>query len=167
MKKLIVMSGLIALMASGETLVKADQGAPGNQGPWPVTCVSGCGSGGSGGSGGSTFAFDGGYIGLVATQPCTRLIQTNDAGVGTSAQVVPATPATGRIWVQICNSILNFSSVQCICSTTRPTFAAGSPGDVLATGDCATYNIGPQDGGVPSCICNDAGVFLPSTECVP
>ena len=45
--------------------------------------------------------------------------------------------------------------------------AVGALGDPLATGDCVTYNMTTQDAGVPCCICNGAGSFLPATECVP
>lgn len=147
--------------AAGGTPTLANQGAPGNQGPWPVT-ISGGGS--------STLTFDGGYIGQVATKPCSVLRQTNDAGVGTSPTPVPAGgPLANRIWIQICNDSLNGSSAVCKCSSsTCPTAAVvGAIGDALATGDCATYNMTGADAGVPCCVCNGAGVFLPSTECAP
>lgn len=165
MKKIVMMSVmLVAVVGWSQTVVKANQGAPGNQGPWEVTCDN-C-SGGGGGSGGGSFTPDGGFIGSVSPQPCRLLVQTNDAGVGLTALTVPAHPAAGRVWVQVCNSILNFSAALCICSTAKPTFSLGSTGDVLATGDCATYNVTVADGGVPWCVCNDAGTFLPATECV-
>lgn len=144
----------------GQTVVKADQGKPGNQGPWPVT-ISGSGS--------ITVAIatDGGYLGTVSTIPCGVYAESNTS-VGTSAAVVPATPLANRAWVRICNSLLNTEGAQCICSaTSTPTFTAASLGDPIAVSDCVLYNIGTKDGGVPQCICNGAGVRLPAAECVP
>lgn len=134
---------------------RVDQGKPGTQGPWPVTV-----------SGGSTsITFDGGFIGTVVTQPCAHYRETNTA-VGATATIVPSTPLANRVWVRICNSLLNTSSAQCICSaTTVPTYAATSAGDPLAVSDCVLYNIGAKDAGVPQCICNGAGVQLPAAEC--
>lgn len=155
---LVLFSMLVVVVLSAQTVVKANQGQPGTQGPWPVTCVSGCSGSGSsdGGSSSST----------VTTAPCSAYRETNTS-VGTSAAIVPATPLANRVWVRICNSLLNTEGAQCICSgTTTPTFAASSLGDPLAVSDCATYPITAADAGVPLCICNGAGTRLPATECV-
>ena len=81
---------------------------------------------------------------------------------------VPTTPLASRIWVQVCNSLLNSGSTQCICAAnTCPTFAASSVGDPLNPGDCAMYNMTTQDAGVPCCICNGAASRMPATECAP
>lgn len=144
---------VVALVVRADTV---DQGMPGNQGPWPVTNVNG---------GGTTT--DGG--GFVSTwpAPCSVYKEQNTA-VGASATIVPATPLASRIWVRICNSLLNTSSAQCICSATGiPTFTASSIGDPIAVSDCVLYNITAADAGVPRCICNGAGVQLPSAECAP
>ncbi len=161
MKKFLVVASIaatcVAVLAHADTPVTANQGKPGNQGPWPVTNVGG----GNNPDGGNTFVLPG---------KCSKLIQTNDAGVGTSPLRVPVNGgAAGRIWIQICNSLLNSSSTQCICSAQfcPGSVAVGVAGDVLATGDCATYNVDLLDGGLPCCVCNGAGSFLPSTECVP
>lgn len=141
---------------------KVDQGRPGTQGPWPVTITSGAAV--------VTVSFDGGFIGTVYTQPCTRIVSTNDAGYGTTPSRVPASgPAAGRIWIRICNSLLNSSSTQCICATDScpSVVAASTQGDLLATADCATYPLGVADSGVPCCVCNGAGSYLPTQECVP
>lgn len=137
---------------------KVDQGKPGTQGCWPV-CTQG--SSGTGSDGGATSS--------VWPAPCRVIVQTNDAGIGTTATPVPGTPATGRIWIRICNSILNSSSTICTCSawTCPQSAAVGAVGDPLATGDCVTYPMTTQDGGVPCCVCNGAGSFLPATECLP
>lgn len=143
---------VVAAVAYAQTTVKADQGRPGNEGPWPVTVVNGSSDGGA------TF---------VIQQSCSTLTQkTTDAG--TAVLTVPTTAAGGRVYVQICNSSLNASTSQVICCvTSQPTFSAASCGDVLSTGDCATYNIGSQDGGVPWCIGNASNIALNSAECVP
>lgn len=153
-----------------------DQGAPGTQGPWPVLFSGGnvniVFDGGCTFTGGSVVVTgpDGGAVIVRNDVPdCSKVVQTNDAGVGTSAVPVPGTPAAGRKWIRICNSVLNASSAICICSamTCPQSVALGALGDPLATGDCVTYGIGTLDGGVPCCICNGAGTFLPATECVP
>lgn len=159
MKKAVGVAGLLAagLFFSAQTTSKVDQGKPGNQGPWPVTL--------NGSSVTIVISTDGGFFGTTATQPCKNWKQSNTT-VGASAVIVPATPLANRIWVQVCNDILNTSSAQCKCAgNTCPTFAAASVGDTLATGDCATYPINAADAGVPCCICNGAGVALDSAEC--
>jgi len=142
-------------LAWAQTTVKADQGKPGNQGPWPVT--------------GGTFNPDSGSV-FVLPNKCSAIVQTNDAGIGATPSRVPVNGGTaGRIYIQICNSLLNANGSQCICDgqLCPGAVAVGQPGDVLNTGDCATYNIDLLDGGVPCCVCNGAGIFLPATECVP
>lgn len=153
---LIVIVAIVAATAFkawADSPITANQGKPGNQGPWPVRLV---GSDGGSSSSSST----------TTQAPCSVYRETNTS-VGTSAAIVPATPLANRIWVRICNSLLNTEGAQCICSgTTTPTFAASSSGDPLAVSDCATYPITAADAGVPLCICNGAGVRLPATECV-
>lgn len=159
----VVLIGLVLSVAAfAQNVVTANQGKPGTQGAWPVTITSGAAT--------VTVSFDGGFIGTVTTQPCSRIVSTNDAGIGTTPSRIPANgPTASRIWIRICNSILNSSSTQCICSadTCPSTVAVFVQGDVLATADCVTYPLGTADAGVPCCVCNGAGSFLPSTECVP
>lgn len=133
----------------------ANQGKPGTEGPWPVV-----------NQGGTTFiTSDGGFIGAVATAPCLHYRETNTS-VGAAAALVPATPLANRLWVRICNSLRNTPSAICVCSaTTTPTFTAASLGDPLAVSDCVLYPITSADAGVPLCICNGAGVRLPTAEC--
>lgn len=160
MKKTLPAVLAALVLAAGVWAQVVDQGMPGTQGPWPVTS-----------SGGTVnVIFDGGFIGTVSTQPCSRIVSINDAGIGTTPTRVPVSgPTAGRIWIRICNSILNSSSTQCICATDScpSSVAASVQGDVLATADCVTYPLGPADAGVPCCVCNGAGSFLPSQECVP
>lgn len=146
----------LAAVTYAQTTVKADQGKPGTQGPWPVTISGG-------------LSLDGGSVNVLAS-PCSRIVQTNDAGIGTSPTRVPPNGGTsGRIWIRVCNSILNASSTQCTCAIDfcPAAVAVGAIGDALATGDCVTYPIGYADAGVPCCVCNGAGSFLPTAECVP
>lgn len=155
MKRALAVVVLLATCgALAQVVTTANQGAPGKQGPWPVTIAGSLG--------------DGGAVPTMAA-PCTGLAQIlTDAG--TAAVTVPVGgPTANRVWIQICNTVLNASTSQCICaSNSKPaSFTAGVAGDVLGQGDCATYNITAQDGGVPWCICNAANVALNSTECVP
>lgn len=157
MKRILAVIVVAAAVAAwAQNTVKADQGKPGTQGPWPVSVT-----------GGISITLDGG-LGLSTTStttPCSQYRETNTS-VGTSAAIVPATPLANRIWIRVCNSLLNTEGAQCICSaTSTPTFAASSLGDPLAVSDCAFYNITAADAGVPQCICNGAGVRLPASEC--
>jgi hypothetical protein len=146
---------VVSVAAFGQTTVKSDQGKPGTQGPWPVTLVN-------------TAADAGGSF--VIDAPCGQLVDTNDAGVGTTASRVPVSgPQASRIWIRVCNDLVNSASTQCRCSvsTCPAATTAGNPGDLLAQGDCVTYNIGARDAGIPCCVCNGAGSWLPTQECVP
>lgn len=157
--RVVLLAAALAVAAQAGEVI--DQGRPGNQGPWPVTLS---------GSGTVSINFDGGFIGQTVTAPCSTLRQTNDAGIGTTPTRIPTQgPLAGRIWVQVCNDYQNTNTAVCKCSsTTCPASSAVSAiGDSLATGDCAMYNLGIQDAGVPCCVCNGAGVFLPVTECAP
>lgn len=156
-KILLVAAVVVATLGWSQTTVTANQGKPGTQGPWPVTVTGG-------------LSLDGGSL-TVREAPCSNIVMTNDAGIGTSASRVPVNGGTaGRSWIRICNDIGNSSSTICKCSTGQfcpGGTGAASVGDALATGDCVTYNVGYLDGGVPCCICNGAGSFLPAAECVP
>jgi hypothetical protein len=160
MRKILWLAVLLfAAAAVAQQLV--DQGAPGTQGAWPVTLT-----------GGSVIITlgDAGLTINTNTQPCTRIVMTNDAGYSTTPQRVPASgPTAGRIWIRICNTILNSSGTVCTCATDScpSSVAASVQGDVLATADCATYSLGVADGGLPCCVCNGSGIFLPAAECIP
>src|SRR4051812_29951638 len=93
LKIVAVLLLLVAAVAWAQTTVNANQGAPGTQGPWPVTLYNTDGGPGSGGSS------SGG--GAVTPAPCSVYKETNTS-VGTSGAIVPATPLAGRIWVRIC-----------------------------------------------------------------
>lgn len=147
----VVLAVLFAMTARAVAQQYVDQGAPGTQGPWPVTI-----SGSGGGSGGLTAA--------TYPQPCSSYVETN-VSVSTSSTLVPASSTASRVWVRICNSLLNTEGAQCVCSATGvPTYAAASNGDQLAVSDCVLYNLAAAS--TPRCICNGAGVRLTTAECV-
>ncbi len=145
---------LWASSVPAQTTVKADQGKPGTMGPWPVTIQA------TGDAGGV----------YVSDLPCGQLVQTNDASISTTPSKIPVIGGqASRTWIRICNDLGNSQSTQCRCSTSTCPAATtvGNTGDLLAQGDCVTYNVGYKDGGIPCCVCNGAGSWLPSTECVP
>lgn len=162
---------VVALCVAGVALATelVDQGRPGTQGPWLISCVSGCGTtivtdGGMSIS--ASFSFDGGFIGTVLPAPCKTFVQKfTDAG--TTAITIPAVGlSTNRVYIDVCNTILNPSTALCTCSATSvPTSVAlGVVGDTLATGDCQRYPT-VFDGGNPWCVCNQPSVQLNSSEC--
>jgi hypothetical protein len=168
MKKKIIIAGVAVLVLGAGAAIAAeivDQGRPGVQGAWPVTCVSGC-SGGSGGGGGGSLATDGGFLGTVLPAPCKRYVQAiTDAG--TTAITIPTSGlSTNRVYIDVCNSILNPSPALCTCSAVSvpASVGLGVVGDTLATGDCQRYPT-VFDGGNPWCVCNQSNVQLNSSEC--
>ena len=85
----VIHVGIVAAAVAGaawaQNISKVDQGRPGNQGPWPVTVQGG------------GFSADGGSI-FVITGKCRALVQTNDAGIGTTPSVIPVNGGTaGRV----------------------------------------------------------------------
>lgn len=142
-----------------------NQGAPGKQGPWPVTI-----------SGGGFTGADGGGALIVAPVQCRATAL--DGGVvhqimqvGVNAIQIPATPAAGRVYVNVCSSLQNTSTIliKCRADSTAPVYNAGATGagDVLAVGDCVTYTA-PTAANVVQCITNiDAGNYVDTYECVP
>lgn len=143
----VVLSGAYAV---GQTIVTANQGKPGTQGPWPVTVV-----GGGGGSGG----------GPVTPQICTSTTH-KVTSVGTSAASCPSTQLASRRFIVLCNSIENAASslVKVRVDGVAPVIGTATAGDVLDKGDCALYAIAA--GTVPSCIANGTGVAVTSYECL-
>lgn len=174
----VVLLLLVAVAVSAQTLVKADQGKPGTQGPWPVTCVSGCSGGGGSGGSSSIVAIDGGYvradqgIGLdgglwkVQSMPGNCISRANSfVDGGLTALPVPTTVLANRYYVNVCNSIQNPGTPQVKCrgDGTNPVMAIGNPGDVLGVGDCVVYN---QTAAV-ACIADTATTGITSFECGP
>lgn len=160
----VLLMSLYGLYSWADTPVTANQGRPGNQGPWPVSLSSSTSTDG-GNAGGATYpvqcratAQDGGAV--------QQIMQ-----MGVNAQQVPAYPSAGRVYVNVCNSLQNTSTIvmKCRADGTAPVYNAGTTGagDTLATGDCVTYTA-PTAANVIQCITNiDAGNYITTYECVP
>ncbi len=160
MKKFLVLA-VLALAASffslalGQTQVKADQGRPGNQGPWPVTATFTQGDGGT-------------NAGLVTQQaPCVAPVESIiqfDGGVATTC---PLSQAPGRRFVIFCNSDRNATNIWTIRADWDgglPTTALNSPGQTLSVGKCIQYTINTA-ATPPRCISDVANAVLNITEC--
>ena len=154
---IFVVLGIVA-GAYGQTLVKANQGSPGNQGPWPVTM-------------GAQF-FDGGTPSAVANVLCNAVLP--DAGapqqvtsVGVAAVLVPAQPTTRRYYVTVCNSSENTGTplVKCLYNNVSPVMGIANKGDVLGVADCWMYPIAGSN--QLKCISDTASTAVTSNECVP
>lgn len=132
--------------AFAQTTVKADQGRPGNQGPWPVTLT-----------GGTTLADGGTAPSTTLPYPCAIASPNSITSVTNASTTTPATAQAGRVWTNVCNSPQNAagSIVKCRADGTAPVFAAGNAGDVLELGDCVTYTV-PASRNI-LCISNSAG----------
>lgn len=123
-----------------------DQGAPGNQGPWPV--VGG---------------LDGGFLGSVAPYTC--------AGVGHKVTLVsgaavdcPSTQLATRKYIRLCNSSENTNSIAKIrVDGTDPIIGSTTAGDALLTGDCVDYPISAAV--TPRCISNGTNIAVTAFEC--
>lgn len=163
---------LAALLAAGaalaQTVIKADQGKPGNQGPWPVTI-----------SGGASFTISGAVSidgGLVATVPAQCRAAQLDGGstqrvtsVGTSATNVPATGASSatRYYMTVCNSSENSGTplVKCLYNAATPVMGVANPGPVLGVSDCWLFPIAGVN--QLKCISDTASTAVTSDECLP
>lgn len=135
----------------------ANQGKPGNQGPWPVTII-----GGSGGGSGSV---------TVTEQPCTNPVESIITFDGGGATPIPSgTALSSRRFITICNSPKNSGSPLWTIRAdgTVPTTAASSPGQVIGLADCIYYfkSATSSDGGVPIYGISDTNSsVLLVTEC--
>ena len=130
--------------------VKADQGRPGNQGPWPVKLEAG---------------LDGGFS-VVSTFPVQCATAGNkNTSVGVTATNTPSTQQTGRKYLEICNSLQNAGNptVKCRDDGVAPVMAAGNAGTVLGVGDCVLYAVPTAT--VVQCISDAAGTNVPTREC--
>lgn len=137
----------VATFAWAQTIVKADQGKPGNQGPWPVTTT--------------------GTSGVAVYDIACNVSSPNKVtSVTNVSTTTPAAAQAGRYWTTVCNSPQNAagSIVKCRADGTAPVFALGNPGDVLELGDCAMYTVSSARNIL--CISNAAGGVSVSTyEC--
>lgn len=145
----------LAYPAGGGTPVLANQGSPGNQGPWPVTL-----------SGGS--AQDGGAI-VTQNIACTNPVESVITFDGGGSTPCPVTSLAGRRTVTLCSSPKDTGTpLWTVRSDGVPTTAATSPGQALNKSDCIYYTIGAtsSDGGPAlNCISDTAGSHLLITEC--
>lgn len=165
MRKLVVAVVLVAAVAVAQTIVKADQGKPGTQGPWPVTLSGSIPvvivDGGVSGGGGTATSTD---AGVSVTVPYCSVSRSSIVSVGTSASTVPVDGGlAGRWMVRVCNSIRNTGIPTVTCATGGVTPDAGLLGDgeSLQPGDCAVYTTG----GAVSCISDTAATAVSTWEC--
>lgn len=157
MKKIFLVVTVLTFVAHAQTTTVVNQGKPGTQGPWPVTF---------------SFAPDGGGAIPVYSMICKQA--DNDGGtlhklvtVSGTAVNVPTASATGRVYVEICNSLQNTGnpSVKCRADGVAPVMAAGNAGTVLGLGDCVQFAASPYN--VVQCIADTANTNVTSYECVP
>ncbi len=168
---------LVGAVAGAQQLVKADQGRPGNQGPWPVSIIGFEFDGGITFTGGSIVVKgpDGGAAviqGTVSGSICNAVLI--DAGapqqvtsVGVAATLVPAQPTANRYYVTVCNSSENSGTpqVKCLYNNVSPVMGITNPGDVLGVGDCWRFDIAGSN--QLKCISDTASTAVTSDECVP
>lgn len=127
MKKLLLLAvTLMAIGAVAQTIVKANQGAPGNQGPWPVVIVGGSSDGGS--SIASTVnqgtGNDGGiYWNTREAWKLTLVPLASSITCAATATAAPVTPLASR--TSLC--MVNNSSVTIFIGGSGVTTAAGFP----------------------------------------
>lgn len=161
MKRILfaVLPLVVAGLAWGQSTVKVNQGAPGNQGPWPVTI-----SGSTPGTASAVTGPDGGAV-VVQDLQCNGVGSHKITVVGVAAGNTPSAQKANRVYIELCNSLQNSSNpiVKCRVDGTAPVAAAGNIGDVLGVGDCIRYTI--SAGIVPQCISDAAGTNVTSFEC--
>lgn len=77
----------------------------------------------------------------------------------------PTSQLANRRFITLCNSNENTGSptVKIRIDGTAPMTGLGNPGDVLATGQCVSYNIGAAT--VAQCIASASGTHVTSLEC--
>lgn len=166
MRRFAVAVVLLPLLAPAfaQTVVKANQGQPGTQGPWPVII----------------YGYDGGGAAPQPTPSYPEACSSNGGNANTAvfiagtATQVPTTPTAGRRYVNICNSTENQSAafIKCRADGTAPTMVPGTAGDGLLFGDCVQYTA-PTAANTVRCI-SDAGggadggnPVATAYECVP
>lgn len=147
---------LSATFAFAQTTTIVNQGAPGNQGAWPVRFSPPLfPSDGGSGTGATAVA--------VYPYPCNQTSPNKQTYQDGGVQNVPTTAATNRLYTIICNSKDNSSgNLRCRADGTSPTNVVGSAGDVLGAGDCIPYT--NPSGSPVKCI--GSGLYVSSFECV-
>ena len=159
----VLVFAAVSAMVLGQQ--KVDQGKPGTQGGWIVTCTN-CGITVDGGltvNGSGTL--DGGFVQVVPYQ-CAITSPNATTTVGVTATNVPAAAASGRWYATVCVSLENTGApvVKCRADGTDPVMGAGNAGDTLGLGDCVTYPM--KSARAIRCI-SGGSVFTTSYECVP
>ncbi len=164
MKKTLLTVALASLVFGGlgwsQSTVKADQGRPGNQGPWPVLI-----SGTVPGAAAVVTGPDGGAVRVQDVQCSSGAGSQKITSVGVASTTTPATQLTNRMYIELCNSLQNSGNpiVKCRVDGTPPVAAATNVGDVLGIGDCIRYTVAA--GVVPLCISDAAATYVTSFEC--
>lgn len=148
----VVIGVLTALGASAQ--IRADQGTPGKQGPWPVLNY--------------TPGLDGGTVTSQSPYRCNAASPHKTVYVARPT-MVPQRAADGgcdaaglRAYVDVCVSPENSGTpkVKCRADGVWPGLGVGDAGDVLNVGDCVRYT-------VPGCMrCNGDGGWVTTYECI-
>ncbi len=101
----------------------------------------------------------------VYGRPCaTASVHTSTTG-GVASVNVPASPATGRYYITVCNSRQNSSQlIKCRADGVAPVMAVTNPGDVLGVGDCILYMTNTSQ--VIKCIADGATTYITGYECL-
>lgn len=154
---------LISAVAFAQNRVTANQGKPGNEGPWPVTGTLIVVNTGNDGGFAQVFQYPGQCAKTVADG---GLLHKNTV-VGVAATNVPASAAPGRLYVEVCNSLQNSGTpyLKCRADGTAPVMAATNAGDVFGIGDCRVYPV--PAGNILQCIADAASTNALSYECLP
>lgn len=148
----------VALIGAGFVWAqnKVDQGAPGKQGPWPVTFST------------PTFPADGGNpSGIGSTgifpYPCGATTLQSVTLLDGGSQ--PVGSLASRVYIIVCNGAANDGGLMnCRADGTQPTgIAANNVGQKVSIGNCVPYS---NPGGRPV-YCIGSNVFVDTYECGP
>lgn len=144
----IIIAGCVLAAAVALAGDLVDQGAPGNQGAWPIKCVSGCSStisldGGLSLNIGSV-SIDGGYVKTTPLQ-CSVVRQVTTL-IGSSSTNTPSSQQAGRGYIEITNSIENLAIdpsmvVKCTANGGTPVIGRGGLGDTAPLGVTLHYDV--------------------------
>ncbi len=134
----LAVATLIFPFPAAAAVTTADQGRPGNQGPWPVTTSSSSPV-------------------LVLPGSCTAISQTVCSVTTAALQVCPAAQLASRRYVMLCNSMENSAAqrIKIRVDGTQVVLGVGQVGLTLGPGDCAAWPISAAV--VPSVRSNAAG----------
>lgn len=134
---------------------KVNQGAPGNQGAWPVRIAT------------PVFPTDGGSSSAYSSvsvypYPCATTSPNKITYMDGGVQNVPATGASNRLYTVVTNSKENTTgTIKCRADGTNPSATVGTAGDVLGVGDAIPYT--NPSGSPIKCI--GSGLYVTTFEC--